>query len=195
MWMTYGARRAVINKRKVYAKHKDSAHPRCVEANKRAAREVRRAKLNYEKKLADNLKYDAKSFYAYVRSRSKSRSGIGVLGRDDGVRVESPEEVAEEFKRYNFSTVFSLEDMTSLPEVGGGREGEDLSDMVVSREKVRDLLGKLRADKAPGVDELSSRLVLHFPDEILAPVCMLFEKSLRGEGSGGLEAGKCCANL
>ena len=51
--------------------------------------------------------------------------------------------------------------------------------MAVSREKVRDLLGRLRADKAPGVDELSSRLMLHFPDEILAPVCMLFEKSLR----------------
>ena len=60
-----------------------------------------------------------------------------------------------------------------------GKAGKDLSDMVVSREKVRDLLGKLRADKAPGVDELSSRLMLHFPDEILAPVCMLFEKSLR----------------
>ena len=46
MWMTYGARRAVINKRKVFAKHKDGAHPRCVEANKRAAKEVRRAKFN-----------------------------------------------------------------------------------------------------------------------------------------------------
>ena len=34
-------------------------------------------------------------------------------------------------------------------------------------------------DKAPGVDELSPRLLLHFPDEILVPVCMLFEKSLR----------------
>ena len=86
--------------------------------------------------------------------------------------------MAEEFNEY-FSSVFSLEDMTSLPEEGGGRAGEDLSDMVVSREKVRGLLGKLRADKVPGVDELSSRLMLHFPDEILAPVCMLFEKSLR----------------
>ena len=70
------------------------------------------------------------------------------------------EEVAEEFKEY-FSSVFSLEDMTSLPEVSGGRAGEVLSDMVVSREKVRDLSGKLRADRAPGVDELSSRVETH----------------------------------
>ena len=56
--------------------------------------------------------------------------------------------------------------------------GRGLSDMVVSREKVRDLLRKLRADKAVGVDELSPRLMLHFLDEILDPVCMLIEKSL-----------------
>ena len=83
-----------MNKRKVFAKHKDSGHPRCVEANKRASREVRSAKLNYEKKLAENVKYDAKSFYAYVRSRSRSRCGIGVITREDGGRVENPEGVA-----------------------------------------------------------------------------------------------------
>ena len=144
----------------------------------KAAREVRSAKFNYEKKLADNVKFDAKSFYAYVRSRCKSRSGIGVLSRDDGELVESPEEVAEEFNDY-FSSVFSREDLVSSPVVDGGPAGGGLFDMVVSREKVRDMLRKLRADKAPGVDELSPRLLLHFPDEILVPVCMLFEKSPR----------------
>ena len=178
VWMNYRARRAVINKRKVFARHRDSAHLRCVETNKKAAREVRSAKLNYEKKLADNVKFDAKSFYAYVRSRCKSRSGIGVLSRDDGERVESPEGVAEEFNDY-FSSVFSREDLVSIPEVDGGPVGGGLFDIVISREKVRDMLSKLRADKAPGVDELSLRLLLHFPDEILVPVCMLFEKSLR----------------
>ena len=78
-----------------------------------------------------------------------------------------------------FSSVFSLEGMKSLPEGGNDGVGESLLELRVSREKVRGLLGKLRADKAPGVDELSSRLLLHFPDEILAPVCMMFEKSLR----------------
>ena len=123
VWMTYKARKAVMNKRKVFAKHKDGGHPRCVEANKRASREVRSAKFNYEKKLAENVKYDAKSFYAYVRSRSKSRSGIGVVTREDGGRVETPEEVAEEFNEY-FSSVFSREDLGSIPgglgEVAGG---------------------------------------------------------------------------
>ena len=38
--------------------------------------------------------------------------------------------------------------------------------MVISREKVRDLLGKLRADKAAGVDELSPRMMLHFENDV-----------------------------
>ena len=29
----------MINKRKVFAKHKNSEHPRCVEANRKAAKE------------------------------------------------------------------------------------------------------------------------------------------------------------
>ena len=161
-----------------HARHRDSAHPRCIEANKKAAREVRSAKLSYEKKLVDNVKLDAKSFYAYVRSKCKSRPGIGVLIRDDGERVESPEGVAVAFNDY-FSSVFSREDLASIPEVDGGPAGGGLFDMVISREKARDMLSKLRADKASGVDELSPRLLLHFQDEILVPVCMLFEKSLR----------------
>jgi len=37
-------------------------------ANK-ASRELKKAKFNFEEKLADNIKNDSKSFYAYVRSR------------------------------------------------------------------------------------------------------------------------------
>ena len=90
--------------------------------NRRQRVNERRAKYNYEKKLADNAKFDAKSFYAYVRSRSNSRAGIGVLSRDDGERVESPEEVAEEFNDY-FSSVFSVEEMGSVPGAERGTVG------------------------------------------------------------------------
>ena len=38
-----------------------------------------------------------------------------MLSRDDGGRVESQEDVAEEFNEY-FSSVFSVEDVGSIPE-------------------------------------------------------------------------------
>ena len=45
VWMTYRARKAVINKRKVFAKHKNSEHPRCVEANKKLRRQQKRLEV------------------------------------------------------------------------------------------------------------------------------------------------------
>ena len=34
---------------------------------------------SYEKKLAGNIKYDSKSFYAYVRSKQKVQNKVGPL--------------------------------------------------------------------------------------------------------------------
>jgi len=56
-------------KHKVYRKYEDRKHPACITANKKAHKEIRRAKYNFERKLADNIKKDTKSFYAYVRQR------------------------------------------------------------------------------------------------------------------------------
>ena len=39
-----------------------------------------------------------------------------------------------------------------------------------SREGIEICWGKLTADKAAGVDELSPRMMLHFPDEILVSI-------------------------
>ena len=42
---------------------KDSHHPACVRASRLASREVKKAKLHFEKKLAENIKKDSKSFF------------------------------------------------------------------------------------------------------------------------------------
>ena len=67
----------------------------------------------------------------------------------------------------------------NIPNVDERSDGEGLIDMVISCEKIRDLLRKLRADEAPGVDGSSLRLMLHFLDENIESVCILFEKSPR----------------
>ena len=73
LWITRRAVEAVRKKRRAHARYKDSKHPACVEANRRASAEVRKAKMSFERKLAQNIKYDSKSFFAYVRSKSKAK--------------------------------------------------------------------------------------------------------------------------
>ena len=44
-----------------------------------ATNEVRKYKRNFELKLAQNIKSDSKSFYAYVRSKQNVRDKVGPL--------------------------------------------------------------------------------------------------------------------
>ena len=73
IWINNSAVRSVNRKRKVFRKYKDRNHPACKEASRTAAVDVRNARLIFETKLADNIKYDSKSFFAYVRSKSRAR--------------------------------------------------------------------------------------------------------------------------
>ena len=50
------------------------------EALNAATNEVRKSKRNVELKLAQNIKSDSKSFYAYVRSKQNVRDKVGTSG-------------------------------------------------------------------------------------------------------------------
>ena len=63
--------------------------------------------------MAQNLKEDTQTFYAYVRLRSKSRSGIGSLRWRDEL-VEDDEGKAGVLNEY-FASVFTKEDVNTVP--------------------------------------------------------------------------------
>ena len=58
---------------------KDKDYEVYKEALNAATNEVRKAKRNFEHKLAQNIKSDSKSFYAYVRSKQNVRDKVGPL--------------------------------------------------------------------------------------------------------------------
>ena len=68
----------------VFARYRDRKHPAVIKANSLATAEVKRSKINFEMKLASQVKSDSKSFYAYVRSKSKSKFGISTLIDSNG---------------------------------------------------------------------------------------------------------------
>jgi len=107
------ALKSVRKKRKVYMKYKDISHPAVKAANKSAKSEIRKSKRNFEVKLARNIKSDTKSFFAYVRKRTKSKVETGPLLNDSGVMLNSQTDMAEEFNRY-FASVFTSENVTHL---------------------------------------------------------------------------------
>ena len=75
---------------------KDKDYEAYKEALNAATNEVRKSKRNFEHKLAQNLKSDSKSFYAYVRSKQNVRDKVGPLEDNVGNRVTQEFLMAEE---------------------------------------------------------------------------------------------------
>ena len=65
---------------------KDKDYDVYKEAVNAATNEVRKSKRNFEHKLAQNIKSDSKSFYAYVRSKQNVRDKVGPLEDNAGNR-------------------------------------------------------------------------------------------------------------
>jgi len=76
----------------------------------------------------------------------------------------------------------SLEDTTYIPPADKffkGVEDEKLMDIEITTEVVRRKLQGLRADKSPGADNMSPRLLKEIADEIAHPAALLFNQSLK----------------
>ena len=101
-------------KHNLYTKYKNARHPAYRKAARNATIEVRHAKRNSERKLAANIDTDRKSFYAYVRSRSKVKSNIGPLTEDNGNTSALPQDLADSFNQFSAS-VFTIENLTDIP--------------------------------------------------------------------------------
>ena len=66
---------------------KDKDYDAYKEALNAATNEVRKSKRNVEHKLAQNIKSDSKSFYAYVRSKQHVRDRVGLLEGNAGNKI------------------------------------------------------------------------------------------------------------
>ena len=72
---------------------------------------MKKAKLNFEKKLAQNIKKDSKSFFAYVCGRSQATRKLGPLSDSGGNLVESSEGMSELFNEA-FGKVFTKKNLS-----------------------------------------------------------------------------------
>ena len=178
--MTNKALRSVDRKSKVYKKYKDKDHPAFQRANRTAAKEIKKAKRNFEKKLAQNIKHDSKSFFAYARSKTKSKIQAGAILSDKSTLLDSDIKTAQRFNEY-FSSVFTAENTStlllnsslslslSLPIPEPLKSQQELSSfcdlgLQFDVESVHKVLSKHRPDKAMGPDGLTSMLLIETQD-------------------------------
>ena len=141
---------------------------------------VKEAKSEFEKKLVKKINKDSKSFYAYYRERNRPRVGIGPLEDADGQTVTDELEQATILNEF-YSSVFAKEEATDyeLPLTRFSEEDNiRLTDIDITRDRVLQKLKKLDKTKAPGVDGISSRVLVEMADEIDEPLAAIFQNIL-----------------
>ena len=151
------------------------------EALNAATNEVRKSKRNFEHKLAQNIKSDSKSFYAYVRSKQKVRDKVGPLEDNAGNIITQGFLMAEELHMH-FSSVFTREDTSSIPVPDTkfkGSEGERLGQVVVTPEVVANKINNMKENKSPGVDGIAPKILKETVEQMCTPLAHLFNMSLQ----------------
>ena len=151
------------------------------EALNAATNEVRKSKRNFEHKLAQNIKSDSKSVYAYVRSKQNVRDKVGPLEGNAGNIITQGFLMAEELNMH-FSSVFTREDTSSIPVPETkfkGSEGERLGQLVVTPEVVVSKINNMKENKAPGVDGISPKILKETVEQISTPLAHVFNMSLQ----------------
>ena len=180
LWISKKAIIAIKAKHKVFSKYKRPKHPACVRADKLAKKEIEKARKKFEHKLANNIKNDCKSFYAYARSKSKSKVRVGPIINRTGVPSSSDYEMCEIFNDY-FVSVFTTEDLATIPTPKLEWQGSDsssLQDIELNSEIVARKLVSLRADKATGADDLNPRYLKEVQEEMVNPLLYISRKSM-----------------
>ena len=150
-------------------------------AQNRAVKEYRKAKKLFEKNLTKNIKNNPKSFYAYCRSKMKTKDVVGPLKNKEGQYVTDNAEMSNILNDF-FSSVFTDENrLEELPEVKQ-KFNEDNNHMLrtisLTKECVLTKLLRLKINKAPGVDDIVPRILVENAYLLSEPLLYIFKTSL-----------------
>ena len=139
---------------------------------------TRKAKSDYEVKVANHAKSDPKGFYQVYRTKNKDK--IGPLKAADGELVSSDEGISKILNEY-FITVFTQENLQDIPvseQMFRAEENEKLKDITITKEQVEKEIDRLKKFKSPGPDEMYPRVLKECKDVISEQLTNIFRKSL-----------------
>ena len=140
---------------------------------------VKKAKREFEKKLAANSKKNPKAFYSYINNRCKVQAKVGPLKDLDG-NVQNDDAMQAKILNDRFSTAFTQEDTTSTPtpvQSFDPTAGPPLSSLEVTPDKVGEKIHVLKPG-ASGPDKIGPRILKELSSQLILPISMIFNKSL-----------------
>ena len=180
LWMGKAAKEAHKNKSRAWKKYwycrTKSNFENYKSARNKLKTVMKDTRVLFEEKVAVEINERPKSFWSYVRRKTKDTSQVQKVRRPNGELTQSNEETACCLNTY-FATVFTADSNEALP-VFPKRSVDVLDSVEFEEEAILDILKNLKVDKAPGPDGIQPRVLSELKSGLVTPLRLIFEKSL-----------------
>lgn len=150
-WITTSIRRTIRRKQRAHNKARKTGKKRDQDRYKRLQTEtrfeIRQASRNYMRDIVcDEFKTNSKRFWSFIKSKSQESMGVAPLKDKNGF-LRSDSQGKAEILGEQFQSVFTQEDITSIPDKGVSNY-PDMPPITINETGVRNLLQKLNPCKA-----------------------------------------------
>jgi len=142
-------------------------------------RNIKVAKRNFEKSIADNSKRDPKRFYSYISCKKSVKETIGPIKNINGDKVNNVKEMASVLNNF-FASVFTHE-LTDAPNpavIKEFQENEKLTDININDVDLSTYIDKINNNKTPGPDNIYPRELKELKNVLINPLSKVFNDSL-----------------
>lgn len=146
-------------------------------ARNQAKEAVKQAVKAHERRIASDSKTNPKVFFSYARSKLNVRQGVHNLLDDKGNTISDDGAKANVLNNY-FSTVFTVEESTSLPDMDIRLFSSQMTEVNFTQEDVRKKLNELNQSKSAGPDGIHPRILKELSKELCLPLFLCFRASL-----------------
>ena len=132
---------------------------------------------SFKYQLVNDIKDNPKAFWYYARSKTKTKSGISDLRKDNGSLTNTDLEKADVLNNF-FISVFTQENTNTMPEIDSFSKGGPLKYVLITPNMVLKKLSALNKSKSPGQDGLHPRVLKELKDVIALPLSIIYNISL-----------------
>ena len=185
VWMDRNALRKVKRKYSSWCRYLNTKQSRTyqeyIEKRNESTKENKRARKEFEKKLAKECRTNPKATWKYMKSTNRVSTGVPNLKKPDGTFTSSNTEIADTLNQ-QYASVFTQEDINNMPNIPQKPlKTPELQSFAVTKEAVLKELKALKPNKSPGIDEIHPRVLKEVAEEIAEPITILLTKSLDSE--------------
>ena len=172
----------IKRKQRLWNKYLETGDERCKLQYNRVRNQIRRLTRQtiktHEKNIADCVKDNPKKFWSYAQSKSKTKSSIPDLYKDDNKKdvTESDKEKADVLADF-FTSVFTKDTDSEMPDIVP-KVVPELNNIVINPSIVKKKLDSLKINKSPGPDKLHPRLLKELSEVLSYPLSLIFKKSV-----------------